>query len=446
MTEKKESIRKKKTADSVFDDGRDDYIKSLETGIQFLKKEIDNLKNEISQKNDLGSEKAQSVSSDFSIFFKATNELDVLSKLHELLVPACSAIESNLFFYNEHGRLEPVFTVDTSSVINEQVEYLEEEGIIDWVKDNKEVSIIPNMHETLSRSTFFVIAPINIRNNSIGVFVVRTLRDRDSFLPEDLKYVESLAETAAFVIENIKSSAEIDSLNKKVFALNSRLLYFSRLMAVGDLAITLSKELDNPLKIINANIELMQSGMGDNLRRLQIIKSQFDKVQNVKLKLADLSTVDDEEQIPLKLSDLLENALSLVNSQLAGEGILVEKDFLNSEISILGYKSQLEHVLLNMIQNAKNEMPDGGVVSVGIYKLSDRKVSIHIADRGKGISEEKINYIFDPANPLDEKFSGLSVTLYMAKNIIEAHKGKIFVYSDIGKGTTFKIVLPIYSA
>jgi len=101
---------------------------------------------------------------------------------------------------------------------------------------------------------------------------------------------------------------------------------------------------------------------------------------------------------------------------------------------------QIQQVLVNVITNATDAMPEGGKLTIGAGE-KERFLEVEIADTGGGIPQEAIGKIFDPL--FTTKAKGIGLGLAVCKAIIDRHEGNIEVNSEIGKGTTFTIRLPL---
>lgn len=106
------------------------------------------------------------------------------------------------------------------------------------------------------------------------------------------------------------------------------------------------------------------------------------------------------------------------------------------------YPNQLNQVFMNILINAGHAIDDKGDIYIKTY-AQDNKVVIEIKDTGKGIPEENLNRIFDPGFTTKSRGVGTGLGLSIVYQIIESHNGKIEVASEVGKGTVFKIILPM---
>ncbi|MEK7822630.1 MAG: ATP-binding protein, partial [Nitrospirota bacterium] len=150
-----------------------------------------------------------------------------------------------------------------------------------------------------------------------------------------------------------------------------------------------------------------------------------------------LSYIDDKDVVSLidEILSYLEGKLGLENKKIS-----VEKNYKDVKINILGDSEKLKQAFINIITNGCQAMGENGVLKVNITP-NGREVDIAISDTGKGISQEEISRLFDPF--YTTKPMGMGLGLAISKKIIEDHGGRIMVESEISKGTTFTVSLPM---
>jgi two-component system NtrC family sensor kinase len=153
---------------------------------------------------------------------------------------------------------------------------------------------------------------------------------------------------------------------------------------------------------------------------------------------------------PTDINRLVEDSESLIEKQLQLNRIKLDKDLDPTLPMVIASADQIRQVLLNLMLNAQQAMPNGGTLFVSTrvshgadpeFLMSD-SVHIQIRDTGGGISEEHLPHIFEPFfSTKDEKGTGLG--LWVSQGIVQAHGGSIKLRSRPGRGTTFSVTLPI---
>jgi signal transduction histidine kinase len=432
---------------------QEEYIRSLEMFVQLLQREVDYLRNQLkptpnSKKSRISQKDISVFNETSSIFNACVYQNQVLMKLHDYISKQFGLIESSIALFTTNNKLTPIKDSPTSSTLHNIIKNFEEEGLIDWAFENDEPSMIPNFNENIdSIKTHFIFVPLKVRGTKIGMFIAKTSLDKEQLTANELKTLSIITDYAATALDNIKSSEEITKINGRLNLLNSQMLQSSKMASIGEIAGTIANELDNPIQIVNAHLQLLESGVGDKKRRIQIIKDQVSKISDITQRLSNFSgnLPNDVNPAPIKISTLIDEVLLFSASQLQRDAIIVERDFDNEELEILGLKPQLEQVFLNLLLFARDSMPEGGRINLGIYKFRESKVTINISDNGNGLNENELNHIFEPIIPNEIFRKGFGGSgLYLTKNIIQQHKGNISVFSEIGKGTTFKLQFPIF--
>ena len=155
------------------------------------------------------------------------------------------------------------------------------------------------------------------------------------------------------------------------------------------------------------------------------------------------SMADEEERQPTDINTILDEILLLVGKQLRENSIRISSSFADDLGEVYASRNQLRQVFLNMINNARDAMPDGGTLTVKTLAKADN-IYIEITDTGIGIREENIDKIFDAFFTTKDGVKDVGLGLSVCYGFIKEHGGDLRVSSKWGSGTTFTITLPIY--
>lgn len=416
---------------------QEDYVKSLELSVKILRKEVDDLRANMksSSKHQQVPILPHEVDIDFLSYSSTT---EILTELQKFCSKMFDLMECSIFKTTQQKNID--YSLNAVNDLKNDMMSLEEEGIIDWVCENGGTSIIPNTVSP-SENNFFFIAPINLAGESFGVFLGKTALSKADFNEEDIGEIEKIAENAAAAIFNILSTDTIANLNKRMDLLNKRMLDSAKFSSLGELTASFSEEIEAPLMVINTNLDLIESGVGNPEKRIDVIKSEINKIFKLNNRIKKLSKSDyGKEQIEsINICSVIDEVILFTKNKLEREDIELVSDYEDNEIKILGIKSHLEQAIMNIILYCSKYIPDGGAIRIGVYSNSGNRISINITDNGIGIDETLIDNIFEPYS-VDSLQHGLG--LYISKFIIEQHYGRINVLSELNKGTTFKISFP----
>jgi PAS domain S-box-containing protein len=239
--------------------------------------------------------------------------------------------------------------------------------------------------------------------------------------------------------------------------LQEQLLQSQKMESIGALAGGVAHNFNNILTAILGNAELLQEHSDiDNIfkKRVNNIESSAKKAGMLVAKLLSFARRDIYEIIPLNLNDI-------INETLLFEGVLGKKIRINADLqdnisTIEGDRNQLEQVIINLVVNARDAMPDGGLIAIKTSEINaedqhdfpayippGRYVLLTISDTGCGIPKEITIRIFEPFFTTKERGKGTGLGLATVYGIIKEHKGHITVKSEAGKGTTFEVYLPV---
>ncbi len=216
-----------------------------------------------------------------------------------------------------------------------------------------------------------------------------------------------------------------------------------RLAELGTLASGMAHEIGTPMNVILGRAEYLMDRVKDEpvKKGLQTIVTQVERITRVMNQLLAFARRKPAERRPLHLKNIIENSVEMFQERLAVNRVRVEMTLEEQCPMVSADEDQMNQVVINLIMNAIQAMPDGGRVRIGLAQMND-SVRLTVADTGQGIPQEVIKNIFEPFFTTKEFGKGTGLGLTVVKGIIEEHQGTITVDSEEGKGTTFTIFLP----
>ncbi|MCD4733273.1 PAS domain S-box protein, partial [bacterium] len=284
-----------------------------------------------------------------------------------------------------------------------------------------------NIQRRLAAGETNIVAQVNIRCKD------------GSFLPVELSMAPILDGEGNFtgVVGVGRDIREIKQLRKA-------LLQSEKLASTGQLAANIAHEVNNPLTIIKNYLHLASADLDEDSQNneiLAIIGEEVERIARIINGLLSFYRPENTWLAPTDINELIEKLLGFMRITLENSNITIKDDLQIDLPSITLTPDQLYQVLLNMVKNAQEAMPDGGELTIST-KL--RKTSLHISviDTGRGIKKDDLANIFDPFFTTKGK-TGTGLGLSISYGIIKSLDGNIKVTSKLGIGTTFTIVLPI---
>ena len=279
-----------------------------------------------------------------------------------------------------------------------------------------------------------------------------------------------------------QEKSEQETLLDKLKAAQNQLLQSEKMASIGQLAAGVAHEINNPVGYVNSNINSLAKYVdslfslltlyesaeeylnNDNLnRQIQVLKKQIDlgylkqdivdlvkesqegvtRVKQIVQDLKDFSHMDDGEWQWSDLHKGLDSTLNVVHNELKYKAEVVKEYGKLTDINCLS--SQINQVFMNLLVNAAHAIESRGTITIRTRQADDDWVCVEITDTGKGISKAHLKRIFDPFFTTKPVGKGTGLGLSLAYGIVNKHGGRIEVDSDVGKGTSFRVWLPVNS-
>ncbi|MEB3101742.1 PAS domain S-box protein [Ferviditalea candida] len=214
-----------------------------------------------------------------------------------------------------------------------------------------------------------------------------------------------------------------------------------KLAVVGQLAAGVAHEIRNPLTAIRGFVQILKSKLCEHKEYFTIMLTELDRIELIIsefLVLAKPQVVKFEQR---DLRNILEDIIRLLGTQAIMNNVQFLTEIEDEIPSIQCAANHLKQVFINVLKNAIDAMPNGGEILIQAKMKDSHKLLIRFADQGCGISEERLPRLGEPFYTTKEKGTGLG--LMISYKIIEDHAGSMIISSEVNKGTTVDIILPI---
>jgi signal transduction histidine kinase len=314
----------------------------------------------------------------------------------------------------------------------------------------------------------------------------------DQFSENDRMILGLFSDYLARALERIELMAALQEKNnqlktlvKKLNEAQSQLLQSEKMASIGQLAAGVAHEINNPIGYINSNLGTLEKYIknlfslvdvfdqavtqldqsSETYVRLQALKKQLDigflrediftlmneskegveRVKSIVQNLKDFSHVDESDWLWADLNKGLDSTLNVVWNELKYKAEVVKEYGELPQVECL--PSQLNQVFMNMLINAAQAIDTRGTITIRTGALPNKNEAwVEFSDTGHGIPPENLGRIFDPFFTTKPVGKGTGLGLSLSFSIVKKHHGNIHVASEIGKGTTFRIFLPIRQA
>ena len=284
--------------------------------------------------------------------------------------------------------------------------------------------------------------PLIVKSRVLGAIVVLN-REEGVFTSDDLEMLQFLAAAVGVATENARLYGELADFARELERSQTQLIQAEKLAATGRLAASIAHEINNPLQAIHNCLYLaLKRPLAEDkkLHYLAMAQTETERLITLVQRTLEFYRPSKGRSAATDVNRLLENVLALANKRLEHGRIQVQAQLQPDLPPILGVPDQLTQVLLNLVINAIEAMPEGGELHLGTT-LDAGWLRIEVRDTGPGISPEEAARIFEPF--YTTKANGTGLGLAVSYGIIQRHGGRIEVVGTPSHGTMFTIVLPL---
>ncbi len=292
------------------------------------------------------------------------------------------------------------------------------------------------------RLVSMLAVPLIFADKAVGVLAVYT-QQRHRFSNDEIKLLTALADLSAVAIEKGRLLTRVVDMEEKLRA-------SERLSALGLLAAEIAHEIRNPLTVMqmlfHALVESLQLDPTSQ-RDAALISEKMRQMNRILDQVLSFARSSEPIKESIHAQQLFDDVFLLTRHKLQQQGIDVRSSVAEDLPLFRADREQIEQVLLNLILNAADAMPDGGVLrlSAAVEEAGgENHLVLAVRDNGQGMTPEQVANLFAPF--LTYKDSGTGIGLAIVKKIMENHQGKVEVESKIDQGSKFKLLFPITEA
>jgi PAS domain S-box-containing protein len=282
-----------------------------------------------------------------------------------------------------------------------------------------------------------MIVPLVAGGRTVGALTLSRTETRPSFGPRELSLAGELGRRAAVAIENARLYEEA-----------------RRALRVRDEVVSIvAHDLRNPLGAVSMSASLMREtelSEPEREEQLEAILHSVDQMDRLIQDLLDVTRIEAGrlriERRPVMLKPVLSEAREMMEARASTQGLRIEMEVLSPLAPVWADRDRLLQVLSNLVGNAVKFTPGGGTITLRAEARSEETV-VSVRDSGIGIAAEEIPHLFDRFwQARSAQRGGAGLGLSIAEGLVKAHGGRIWVESEVGRGSTFSFTLPIAAA
>ena len=292
--------------------------------------------------------------------------------------------------------------------------------------------------------------------------------DRSTRLKLDssqLKDVQLVSTTFNKMLDNLQAATEelqdwsqqleakVQKKSEELTEMQNELIHVEKIASLGKLSSSVAHEINNPLSGVLTYTKLVYKQLGNlelddreklpMLKYLKVIEEETKRCGDIVKGLLDFSRKDQLEFNNSKLHKILQESYLLMEHQMKVSNINFLTDFSAGRDTILCSENQIKQACIAVLINASEAVIENGEILIKTSLPDEDHIMLEIIDNGTGMAPGDIPHVFEPFFSTKEKASGIGLGLAIVHGIIQSHKGKVEVKSELGMGTTVSIILPL---
>jgi signal transduction histidine kinase len=249
---------------------------------------------------------------------------------------------------------------------------------------------------------------------------------------------------------NRELEIKVEERTRELELTHRRLLETSKLAAIGQLGAGVAHEINNPLVGILGNVQILikkfegPDRQKESLKKIEAAAKRCGEVATNLLRFSEQEA--EPRKVPIDIGKVLDDAFSMTEQRMIAKNISAKWEVADELPQVSGDHRQLMQVFLNLFDNAKVAMEDGGLLTISCKPTDNHCIVVEVKDTGKGIEEKHLDRIFEPFYTTKDVWTNTGMGLSVVYRIIADHNGSIDVESQVGKGSTFRVTLPCVGA
>lgn len=377
---------------------KDEYIKSLEISVQLLQREIEHLPKKLLElsTNEIQNNELSNFNFDSNdLINKVSTKAELIKVVNKIISSNKLILEWQIFLIDSDSKFTNLDNSDKNDKMIEELSQLTEDGVTDWVLSDDEVKLAPSlMDSTENRVINNIFVPV-LSTGSQNILLFGKSAEEQSNIQEEFKLaLKQIMNAIALKLDNIISSEHITDISKQLENSGS-----NRKSTNSTLLNIALSEFEQPIEIIEANLEFIDKGIGNPARRSEIIKDNLNFIKVLKDKLIRINSEKQNSKIEFSFNALIEEIAFITKNQLQRDGISLIVN-ISKDIVYTADKKEIESLFTYLILFSADLMPDGGNLILSTEKRKSN-TSFKFYYENALLTENEYESIINGTQPYD---------------------------------------------
>jgi signal transduction histidine kinase/HAMP domain-containing protein len=340
--------------------------------------------------------------------------------------------------------------------IQEQEMPIEAGGIFNWLASYGTPLLIPDAQADFRLDskrmramgiTTLIVAPLWSSNTMSGLLTAINKKGGMSFDKHDLRLFTVFSSLAAAALQNASLYGDLKGKMQELNTAQEQLVQSAKLAAIGELSANVAHEINNPLtSVLGYTTHLMKTlDIPESPKRiLGMMEQEILRVRKFIRNLLDFARQKPSWMQPADIALPLRETTALVRGIAEATGVVMHEEYPSSPLIVNMDHNEMKQVFINIVSNALQVMPHGGDLRISLSSDRSKEVVVAFSDTGKGIEPEHVDKIFKPFFSTKSSGDGTGLGLSISNRIVANHGGSIEAESELGKGSVFRVRLPLH--
>ena len=290
-------------------------------------------------------------------------------------------------------------------------------------------------------------APLWSSNTMTGLLTAVNKKGGGSFDKHDLRLFTVFSSLAAAALQNASLYNDLKGKMNELNAAQEQLVHSTKMAAIGELSANVAHEINNPLtSVLGYTTHLLKTlDLPESPRRiLGMMEQETLRVRKIIRNLLDFARQKPSWMQPADASLPVRETVALVQGMAQKAKVIIHEDYPAVPVMVNMDHNEMKQVCINIVNNAIQAMPHGGDLRIRVRMVNEHEIVTEFTDTGIGISQEHLGKIFEPFFSTKDTGDGTGLGLSISYRIIRNHGGRIETESVVGRGTTFRIYVPVH--
>ena len=291
-----------------------------------------------------------------------------------------------------------------------------------------------------------IAIPLWSSNTLMAILSVVNKKGGDVFDKQDLRLFTVFSNLAGAALQNAFLYADLKHKINELSSAQQQLVHSSKMAAIGELAANVAHEINNPLTSVLGYTSHLLKTLNvpeESRQKLRMMEQETLRVRKIIRNLLDFSRQRASRMQPGDLLQPLRETVSLLRGAADAAAVRIIEDYPESPVIVSMDHDEIKQVFINLMNNALHAMPTGGELRVRVDAGRDTERGVEFSDTGHGIPGEHLGKIFEPFFSTKGNGDGTGLGLSISYRIIQNHGGRIEVESEVGRGSLFRVILPL---